>query len=296
MAAPFPPPAMAPMMVPASAPPPTYFPVRLFLPTPSLPPLRETDPALIRYRRPPTVKERKSSVTSLESGTRLTDNCAREPLGTATSPLLPVMSWLTVAATMRPAFCEVAEMAWSVRSLISLPAGNTATVWATPADNNANTRENIEASAWHERCQVITGDARIVHLGRKYDFIVSNPPFYQNDLKSGDAKRNLALHSESLSLEELLLVIKKHLNKEGKFALLLPYHRKNEFEKLATAEGFFLEEEVSVKQTPTHPFFRAMLLFGTVSAPVNISTITIRDEDQYTPEFTALLKDYYLNL
>ena len=157
-------------------------------------------------------------------------------------------------------------------------------------------RENIEASAWHERCQVITGDARIVHLGRKYDFIVSNPPFYQNDLKSGDAKRNLALHSESLSLEELLLVIKKHLNKEGKFALLLPYHRKNEFEKLATAEGFFLEEEVSVKQTPTHPFFRAMLLFGTVSAPVNISTITIRDEDQYTPEFTALLKDYYLNL
>ena len=37
-AAPLPPTAMAPMMGPAIAPPPTYLPVRLFLPTPSLPP------------------------------------------------------------------------------------------------------------------------------------------------------------------------------------------------------------------------------------------------------------------
>ncbi len=157
-------------------------------------------------------------------------------------------------------------------------------------------RENIEASTWHKRCQVITGDARIVHLGRKYDFIVSNPPFYENDLKSGDAKRNLALHSESLSLEELLHAIKQHLNKEGKFALLLPYHRKNEFEKLAKREGFFMEAEVSVKQTPKHSFFRAMVLYGTIEVPFQTSTLTIREEDQYTPTFIDLLKDYYLHL
>jgi tRNA1Val (adenine37-N6)-methyltransferase len=156
--------------------------------------------------------------------------------------------------------------------------------------------ENMDASPWRDRLRVICSDVRIVHLGKKYDLIISNPPFFENDLKSGDPKRNLALHGESLNLEELLLTIKSNLADIGKFALLLPYHRKNEFENLAAAEGFFLEEEASVKQTPTHSFFRAMLLFGTAAATAKVSTITIRQEDEYTPEFAALLKDYYLKL
>jgi tRNA1Val (adenine37-N6)-methyltransferase len=156
--------------------------------------------------------------------------------------------------------------------------------------------ENFEASSWKERLQVITGDARILHLGKKYDLIISNPPFFEHDLKSTDVQRNLALHSEELSLAELLAVIKKNISEHGKFAVLLPYHRKDAFEKLAVTEGFFLEEAVSVKQTPNHAYFRVMFLFSTAEVPVKRSDLIIREEDQYTPEFSALLKDYYLKL
>ncbi len=173
-----------------------------------------------------------------------------------------------------------------------------ATIDAIELDEHAaeQAAENFEASDWKERLQVITGDARIVHLGRKYDLIISNPPFFENDLKSTDAQRNLALHSEELSLPELLSVVKKDIAAQGKFAVLLPYHRKDAFEKLAVDQGFYLEEEVSVKQTPNHSCFRTMFLFSTIEVSSKRSEMIIRAEDQYTPEFSSLLKDYYLKL
>lgn len=154
--------------------------------------------------------------------------------------------------------------------------------------------ENFEATAWKERLQVIQGDARLVHLGRKYDLVISNPPFFENDLKTEDSRRNIALHSDSLSLEELLTVIKKNLAENGRFAVLLPYHRKKEFEQLAIAGGFNVAEEVSIKQTPAHPYFRVILLCTTVVATAAHTSIFIRDSDEYSSAFTNLLKDYYL--
>ncbi len=156
--------------------------------------------------------------------------------------------------------------------------------------------ENFETSPWQERLQVIRGDARTILLGRKYDFIISNPPFFENDLKSGNIGRNLALHSEELNLQELLSVVQKHLSGDGKFALLQPYHRKNECIKMAMEAGFYLVEEVAVKQTPAHSFFRVMLLFGTDQAAVISSEISIRDDDTYTTAFSVLLKAYYVKL
>jgi tRNA1Val (adenine37-N6)-methyltransferase len=156
--------------------------------------------------------------------------------------------------------------------------------------------ENFEASPWNNRCQVIQADIRTVHLGRKYDLIISNPPFFEHDLKSTDALRNLALHSKELSLAELLSAIKKYLADNGNFAVLLPFHRKTEFEKLAVAEGFSLQEAVSVKQTSTHDFFRVILLFSSSVTTVINSNISIRENDQYSEDFIGILKDFYLRL
>ena len=156
--------------------------------------------------------------------------------------------------------------------------------------------QNMEASPWKNRLQVIYGDARTVHLGRKYDLIVSNPPFFENDLKSNDTKRNLAFHSDALSLEELLIVITKHLQPEGKFAVLLPYHRNNFFTSIALEQGFFLEDEVWVKQSVEHYYFRVMLLFGQRFKETVNETMFIRNENDYSSTFIQLLKDYNLKL
>lgn len=156
--------------------------------------------------------------------------------------------------------------------------------------------ENFEASPWAQKCQVINGDIRNLHLGRKYSLIISNPPFFQDDLKSGDKLRNLALHSQELDLGELLNSISKNLDSSGKFAVLLPYHREKVFLEKALPFGYFPEEVVQVKQTPEHSFFRSMLVMADRQTETKISTLIIQHNSMYTADFTVLLKGYYLKL
>jgi len=60
-------------------------------------------------------------------------------------------------------------------------------------------QENIAASPWKDRIQVENEDARQFRGVSKYDCIVSNPPFYENELTSERKTKNIAHHSEELT-------------------------------------------------------------------------------------------------
>src|SRR5690242_21685671 len=97
MAAPLPPPKIAPRTAPIAAPPPTYLPVRLFAPRP---PGAELLPAFCsasRYLRPFTVTDRRSRLVSLPSEVGTATSCARDPREITTSPPLSLTSSLTEA-------------------------------------------------------------------------------------------------------------------------------------------------------------------------------------------------------
>jgi tRNA1Val (adenine37-N6)-methyltransferase len=156
--------------------------------------------------------------------------------------------------------------------------------------------DNIDNSPWSHHIQVIRNDIRSVHLGRLYDLVISNPPFYENDLKSEDAQRNLALHGDALSLPELLSSVKAYLAPGGSFAVLLPYHRKETFISLAEDAGLYIYHCCDVRQSDKHDFFRTMLLFRTEPAEQINDTIIIRHGEVYSNKFIRLLKNYYLYL
>ena len=82
-------------------------------------------------------------------------------------------------------------------------------------------KENISASPWHERINIFHGDAKICPFTYKYDIIISNPPFYENDLKSPDEKKNIAHHG-GLTLHDLLTVVKKNLSDPEVFFSYFP--------------------------------------------------------------------------
>lgn len=136
--------------------------------------------------------------------------------------------------------------------------------------------------------------------GVTYDLIISNPPFFENDLPSTSIQRNLALHSTALTLQDLLCAINPILKEDGHFAILLPYHRSRHFIAEAEKAGFYLQDATAIRQTFLHSKFRSMLLFGRTpaAAPVSLSqSIVIRDAaGNYSSSFQALLKDYYLYL
>lgn len=161
-------------------------------------------------------------------------------------------------------------------------------------------KENITSSPWKNRIHVFQGDARNYEFPHPYDLIISNPPFYENELKSADAKRNLALHGNELIAEELLQVIQSNLSGKGIFFLLLPFKRQEEISKIFQQYNFNMRRIIFVRQSVKHDYFR-MMIMGERKAEKLIETyfdeISIWNEkQQYTEQFVELLKDYYLYL
>jgi tRNA1Val (adenine37-N6)-methyltransferase len=160
--------------------------------------------------------------------------------------------------------------------------------------------ENISASPWPDRIKIFNGDAGSFVFQNKYNVIISNPPFYENELKSDNGKKNLAHHDEGLLLPELLGIIKNNLTPEGSFFLLFPFKRNEEIKKIVSEYDLSIRQIIFVRQSSRHNYFR-FLVAGKLKTDDKVETmineISIKDEqDQYTPAFIDLLKEYYLHL
>jgi hypothetical protein len=59
----------------------------------------------------------------------------------------------------------------------------------------------------------------------------------------------------------------------------------------------YLNQQVSVRQTELHDYFRGILFFSRKKVEVEKTEISIKDnEGKYSDAFVAALKDYYLYL
>ncbi len=158
-------------------------------------------------------------------------------------------------------------------------------------------KENIAASPWKDTINVINGDVLQWKPQHQYDCIFSNPPFYENDLKSVKTVKNIAHHGDGLRLADLLLFINDYLKEDGSFFLLLPAKRLMEAGKMMIENGLHIHQKVLVKQTPRHEPFRVMIEGRKSKGEKKIeSTMIIANDKGYTSEFIFLLKDYYLYL
>ncbi len=185
--------------------------------------------------------------------------------------------------------------------LLSLMAAqkSNATMDAIELDEAAfhQAKTNFERSPWQNRLNIFNANALQFDPGKKYDCIVSNPPFFEGDLKSGNSEKNAAKHDTTLTLEQLLSIINNHLAPDGFFGVLLPWHRVEFFIEIAMVAGYFLNEQLLVQHTKSHPFFRGILFFSRKNATAISKELVIKNEDgNYTPEFIDLMKDYYLHL
>ena len=170
---------------------------------------------------------------------------------------------------------------------------------AVEIDRNAyeQAMQNVSISAWHDRIKIFNADIKKWHPSLKYDLIISNPPFYENNLFPEDERKTISKHGAALSLEELITIAKNLLNNDGSVAVVLPWQRTNFFENLALKHFLFVKEKIEVKQTTSHDYFRTMFILQKQKTAIRKNAITIKNTDnKYSNEFKDLLKDYYLYL
>ena len=158
---------------------------------------------------------------------------------------------------------------------------------------------NFEASQWRDRLQAICTDITDYQTDKKYDLIVSNPPFFNRYSKCDSERKSRARHNDvTLSYESLCAVVSRLLKPDGRFALVLPINASVEFLKVAEKSGLFLHKRMTIIPIEGREPNRLNLELSR-SKPVEIleSSFMIRDNDnQFTEQYRDYLKDFYLGL
>jgi tRNA1Val (adenine37-N6)-methyltransferase len=175
---------------------------------------------------------------------------------------------------------------------------NDVLIHAVELEKNAaeQAQKNIADSIFSDKIRVTNADVTRIEFIERYDFIISNPPFYEKELQSPVAARNLAHHS-GLSLESLLKLIERNLRADGAFYILWPYKRMEQAINYFANSKLVLHEKLLVAASPTHPPQRVMFKGGFNETLLKEGSLSIKNADQtYSAEFVSLLKDYYLYL
>jgi tRNA1Val (adenine37-N6)-methyltransferase len=157
--------------------------------------------------------------------------------------------------------------------------------------------ENVAASPFHDRIRVHSSSiqAYSIRCRKKYDVVISNPPFFTNNLKSSNFKQNVALHSESLQLSELAIITSYLLDKEGSFVVMLPVHETNLLEVAAEEVKLYPYEKLHILEKYKGRQLRIITSFAFNPRPCVERTLYIKNtEGTYSQDFVALLQPYYL--
>jgi tRNA1Val (adenine37-N6)-methyltransferase len=159
--------------------------------------------------------------------------------------------------------------------------------------------ENFENSPWGDRlfCFHAGLDEFVEEPEDEYDLIISNPPFYTDDYKSENAARDIARFEDALPFEDLLEAADLLLSEKGIFSVILPYKEETKFIDLAKEFELYPFKITRVKGTPTTEIKRSLLAFSRIEkAILNDELIIETARHQYTEDYIALTKDFYLKM
>lgn len=158
---------------------------------------------------------------------------------------------------------------------------------------------NFEASPWADRlfCYHAGFDEFVEEIEDTYDLIVSNPPFYAEDVTSNNKSRDKARQTSSLPFDELVQGVSQFLTKNGIFAVILPYKEEERFIELAQNIGLFPNRITRVKGNPDTEVKRSLMEFSFHKNEPIIDILVIeKGRHQYTKEYVELTQAFYLKM
>lgn len=171
------------------------------------------------------------------------------------------------------------------------------TIDAVELDNKAyqQATENIKDSIFHNRIHCFNSSIQDYENSVAYDLIISNPPYFEDSLKSHDAARNRARHTDGLSMEDLFSKASKLLASNGQLAIILPYANLGKALKTASEVQLYAARITKVRGREHKSPNRVLLLFQKDEIETKIDQLTVYSAaGGYTQDFKNLTQDFYL--
>lgn len=132
---------------------------------------------------------------------------------------------------------------------------------------------------------------------KKYDLIISNPPYFigKNNFSIANIQRAKARHDNDLSFEDLIHSVIKLLSETGTFTLILPIAEAITFKELALQKGLFLNKETFIKPKPSKEPNRMIMEFSLLQEEkITAEFIVYNDDNSQTESYKNLTSEFYL--
>lgn len=134
---------------------------------------------------------------------------------------------------------------------------------------------------------------------RRYDHIVSNPPWFVDSLLSPDACRSAARHVCALGYTELIGCVRQMLASDGAFSVVLPADSCERFVAEARTAGLELCRRTWVQTLSDTPPKRVLMEFGFSKLCLSEAleerlVIELGDGGGYTEDYRSLTGAFYL--
>lgn len=154
--------------------------------------------------------------------------------------------------------------------------------------------ENVALSPWKGRVSIRQADITAFE-GGKYDTILSNPPYFREQVYCSDDQRNAARHTGVLTFEALLDAVIRLLTDDGCFSVILPFEAAGYFIGSAAERHLYPMCRTNVQTRPGISPKRVLLTLSRNILPCKEDTLVIESEPRiYSPDFIQLVKDFYL--
>lgn len=158
-------------------------------------------------------------------------------------------------------------------------------------------KKNIENSIFAKRMEAICADILNFKPQNKYDGIVWNPPFFENQLASALPDKKLARHTQGLNYSVFSEILKTNLADTGKAWLLIPdSHLELMKTHLSTAKYGIISATSIAANTAKSPHLWMLNIMEGEFETTFLSMITYGQKGEYGDEMRTLLGGFYLNM
>jgi len=160
-------------------------------------------------------------------------------------------------------------------------------------------RENAMISPWFSRIRAVQLSFQEFadSAPDRYDLVVSNPPYFHDSYLPPTAARLQARHSDQLPFDDLISGVRKLLDPNGTFCIILPKKEGLEFLDMAQHNGLFCHRMLRVRTRAGKPDKRLLMEFDLHLGSMEHEEMVILEEgDAYSTRYYELTRDYYIGL
>ncbi len=152
-------------------------------------------------------------------------------------------------------------------------------------------QDNFKASPFSERLRVQEVDFKKFSSENQWDWIISNPPYFDENTSQKDA---IARQKIELEFSDLIHKSSELITERGVLSLIIPSESGEEMVRLAAGCHFHLIRKINIRGIKGGKVKRLILEFSKTPKPLIETTFTIEEKArQYSLEYLELTKAFH---